>query len=64
MRTFSVLLRALVLTAALSAPFAQVALAGEQEQQAMSQTGTASGGSYTGGGLYNNDAQMSPAVGD
>lgn len=55
MRTFSIL-RVLAVAAALSAPLAQAAVAGQQEQQAMSQTATASVGAFTGGGPYDNDA--------
>ncbi|HVA34732.1 MAG TPA: hypothetical protein VNG52_00725 [Stellaceae bacterium] len=62
MRT-SFILRALVLAAALSAPLAQAASAGQSEQQAMtSQTITASAGSF-GGGAYS-DQLTAPAVGD
>jgi hypothetical protein len=63
MRTFSVL-RMLALAVALSAPLAQAALAGQQEQQAMIQSASASAGISTGGGPYANDAVMAPAVGD
>ncbi|MDE2227762.1 MAG: hypothetical protein KGL11_01815 [Alphaproteobacteria bacterium] len=60
MRT-SYVLRALVLAAALSAPLAQAASAGQQEQQALaSQTVAASAGSL-GGGVYN---APQPTVGD
>ena len=64
MRNFTIL-RALILAAALSAPLTQAALAGQAiqpQQQAMSQ-GAVPTPSY-GGGPYNNDALMSPAVGD
>lgn len=61
MRT-SMFLRALVLAAAVSAPLGQVALAGQQEQQAAtSQQNAATSSSY--GNLYN-DQQTAPAVGD
>lgn len=63
MRTFSVL-RMLALAAALSAPLAQAALAGQPVQQAMSQSAAASTGVFTGGGPYTNDAVMAPTVGD
>ena len=64
MRTFTIL-RALVLAAALSAPLAQAALAGQAqqaEQQAMTHSAVPT--PAYGGGPYNNDAAMSPAVGD
>jgi hypothetical protein len=61
MRTFTVL-RALVLAAALSAPLAQAALAGQQEQQALTTQGAFATPSY-GAGAYS-DAVLSPAVGD
>ena len=62
MRT-SFILRALVLAAALSAPLAQAALAGQSEQQALAnQTITVSAGSF-GGGPYS-DQLTAPAVGE
>ncbi|MGH6879211.1 MAG: hypothetical protein ACREHV_17765 [Rhizomicrobium sp.] len=63
MRTFS-MLRTLVLAAALSAPLAQAALAGQQEQQAMASQTASSAGSFNGGGPYGNDSHLSPSVGD
>jgi len=61
MRNFTVL-RALVLAAALSAPLAQAALAGQQEQQAMTSQGALATPSY--GASPYSDALLSPAVGD
>jgi len=67
MRTFS-LLRLVALTATLSLPLAQVALAdasAQSEQQAAAGHPTYSGGgSFVGGGAYDNDAIMSPTVGE
>ena len=59
MRTFSTL-RALVLAAVLTAPLAQAA---QPQQQAFASGHAASTPSY-GGGPYDSDAAMSPAVGD
>lgn len=61
MRTLTVF-RALVLAAALSAPLAQAALAGQVEQQALASQSATTAISH--GGPYNNNALMSPAVGN
>ena len=62
MRTLTVF-RALVLSAALSAPLAQAALAGQIEQQASANQGAVAA-TFSHGGQYSNDALTSPAVGD
>ncbi|MDE2229771.1 MAG: hypothetical protein KGL11_12125 [Alphaproteobacteria bacterium] len=61
MRTFTVL-RVLALATALSAPLAQAALAGQQEQQALVGQSAVTAPSF-GVGPYS-DAALSPAVGD
>jgi len=61
MRT-SMIFRALVLAGALAAPLSQAALAGQQEQQALSNHAAIT--SSINGGAYSNDATLSPAVGD
>jgi len=61
MRTFLVL-RALAVAAALSAPIAQAAFADQPEQQARVQTDNGSAG-FVGGGPYS-DSHLSPPVGD
>jgi hypothetical protein len=57
----STILRALVLATALSAPLAQAALAGQQEQQAM--TSQSAAAPLTNGTIYT-DQLTAPAVGD
>lgn len=53
--------RPLVIAIALSAPLAQAALAGQVEQQAM--TNQSAGTSFSNGGPYS-DQLLAPAVGD
>lgn len=62
MRTLT-LFRALMLSAALSAPLAQAALAGQVQQQAMVNQ-SAAAATFSHGGPYSNDALTSPAIGD